>query len=689
MVTSNYSKAGVKRKRLGYGGGSTTNNYYNRSTYRPRSYGGGRGWRRGYRSRASRVASYYRKKYPRTVFGRQFIPRDGETFAKYGATAAAATPDQRLARAQNNYHGLGMYTGGGMYNPFKSKIGRAFRHGLTGLVGTAANDVGSAIGIGGLGALAEKGMHASGIGMYTGNGGYAVANDLVAGGNSSEKIMRFDPQSDSDHIRVSHSEYVMDLYAPEVYAGTQDTLLRINPGNQLVFPMLSQPASNFEDCEIEQLAFTYRPSLSDWQTTTGQVGSVVIATQYNPDKGKFITKEAMLAQTGSTSAKVTEGTLHGVECDPAKLPNDGKFHIRTGPVPLGDDLTDYDLGFTQVRVMDVPSTNITLGEIHVSYTVTLRRPRIWSGQALALQTSLWSKRVPFRDQNMAASQPFTELTHCMDLQGASPTVARSGHFQYIPKVFMDSMQAAQQNAVAVRFGVDPTIDLTDGLRGQLTDIGTYRIPYCVMNAQDGAPGVNVTDVGNTNHNVDLVKEMGIVGASFIEFPSQVAGSFSIDMSAFLSKVEFDRDDMGVEICMIPTGNLTPVYDMSICRIGKWSGLSEGGNDWSDFPGVGNYPYFTDKLDGALCPKSGASKSDNTNQGWARCTLHVRAHVASQGTPNRVYFFIKGKPNQGDEQFRIHTCELKIQRYNTTLNRSRDGSDDKPVLVDTYGQAVIQ
>jgi hypothetical protein len=71
--------------------------------------------------------------------------------------------------------------------------------------------------------------------------------------------------------------------------------------------------------------------------------------------------------------------MHGVECDPSKHHNDGHYLTRTGPPRPDEDLNDYDHGWTQVTVVDTPTNapNITLGELHVSYTIKLSKPRIW------------------------------------------------------------------------------------------------------------------------------------------------------------------------------------------------------------------------------------------------------------------------------------------------------------------------
>ena len=153
------------------------------------------------------------------------------------------------------------------------------------------------------------------------------------------------------------------------------------------FPSLSQLAANFEDCEILQCAFTYKPTLSDWQTTEGQVGTILMATQYNPNAHEWVNKQQFLTQTGSTSSRVIDSAYHGVECDKSKLHGDGKFLVRTGPAPFGANLSDYDLGFMQMQVRDVPQANKTLGELHISYTIKLSKPRRWAALGKNLTTA--------------------------------------------------------------------------------------------------------------------------------------------------------------------------------------------------------------------------------------------------------------------------------------------------------------
>jgi hypothetical protein len=102
------------------------------------------------------------------------------------------------------------------------------------------------------------------------------------------------------------------------------------------------------------------------------------------------------------SCKVTDSLIHGVECDPLKYSgNEGKY-VRTNPVKNGQDIKTYDHGTFQYALVNTPAAyaNQVLGEIWVSYTVTLRKPRLFTGRGLAQDRELWVAQ-----SGMTASNP--------------------------------------------------------------------------------------------------------------------------------------------------------------------------------------------------------------------------------------------------------------------------------------------
>lgn len=235
--------------------------------------------------------------------------------------------------------------------------------------------------------------HALGItdgsGLYRGRGGFMedrvvpIVNSLVTMGQKNEDdiVPMFHP-TDVSEVMYSNREYISDVYAPSSSAFSLQRFA-INPGLQNCFPWLAQLAINFEEYELYQLAFTFKTTVSDFAVNNGQVGSVYMATQMNPSSDTFANKEEMMLYAGSGSSKVTVHQIQGVECDPSKIAGSPQKYVRAGNLPASEDLKQYDLGVFNLAIENVPAAffNQQVGELWVSYTVKLRKPKLASGNA--------------------------------------------------------------------------------------------------------------------------------------------------------------------------------------------------------------------------------------------------------------------------------------------------------------------
>lgn len=604
------------------------------------------------------------RRYPYSDFGRQYIPR-GHYLSQAGPSYRGASPAQRAWRKANNYHGVGMYTGGGMYTGQggfwkslgrgfrklgKTKLARGLRHELSRDIGAVADTF-----IPGAGAVTHAGLKAAGIGMYTGQGGYApagggqvVKNELIAGGHSSEGVMRFDAQNDEDAIVVSHSEYVMDVYAPPDGVDKADIKLLLNAGENGTFPMLSQLAANFEDYEIVQLAFTYKPTLSDWQTTTGQVGQVLIATNYNPNAELWQTKQQMLAQTGSTSARTIDASLHGVECDTSKMHNDGHYLVRTGPPRLNTNLTDFDHGWTQISVVDMPAGtgNKTLGELHVSYTIKLSKPRIWTGIANALPCAMktWTD---------SAGKPF-EIANTCDVTGLGDSFKCD--VGNLARVEYENFLTARQGSIPFQVNVENTSGPYNGghawtcitLPAQFSGSLSVKL-RCVFTGERGlqadvSPALFLADhVGQVEPIEDMHTTIG--GG---QFPALLANQ------ARTNKWDPWKPEHGfVQVGTYANGDAIMVYPMSVQSYSKTS-------------------------DGSSTIVSG----DHVMVGEG----HFRVGVARDQVDNKVCFAL-ALPITFQQQSLIKGISIELSAYNTRVNYRQDGTNDKVILVDKAEQVV--
>lgn len=348
---------------------------------------------------AAAIGARTNKKYPYSDYGRTYHRRgtpEGELY--WGATYKDANEEQRATRKKYGYIGRGKYWG------------KALGSALGGIGGMfVGGPKGAALGASLGGSLGDKW---SGRGVYTGRGGYTGpatnTNELMSSSSlSSPKFMSVPDESGS--LMVGHREYIGDIFAPGAGSVSEFTLqsFPINPGLEQTFPWLSQIAQNYEEYEMVQCVFEYVSTVQDINSANGQVGTVITATQYNPSDRNFTDKPAMAAYAHSCSGKSTDNQNHGVECDPSKLSGSEGKYIRANPVLTGEDLKTYDHGRFQLATHNIPAAMAggSLGELYVSYTVKLRKPKFFTGRGLGL-----TRYLAVADQSagsgISASLPF-------------------------------------------------------------------------------------------------------------------------------------------------------------------------------------------------------------------------------------------------------------------------------------------
>lgn len=299
------------------------------------------------------------------------------------------------------------YYGSGSYS-----IGRNWRK--SGLGKTAASAGRALIRAGVNKVVGGQGMY-TGHGMYTGRGLYKkkrlVTNSLLKGGGHLREVPKFHADDDeSGTVTLTRREFVTDVFGPAHINGTDGAVFpfvvqsySINPGLESLFTWASQIASNYESYELKQCILTYRSTTTDiGSSTTGQCGTVIMATNYNPAAGPFTDKVAMMEYDAAMSCKTTESMSHGVECDPKKLAGTRQRYVRSSAIS-GQDLKSYDHGLFQLAVANSPESfaNQQIGELWISYTVTLRTPKFYTGRGKAISQDIFAA---------SSNMPGTSLT---------------------------------------------------------------------------------------------------------------------------------------------------------------------------------------------------------------------------------------------------------------------------------------
>lgn len=212
---------------------------------------------------------------------------------------------------------------------------------------------------------------------FSGSGSY-VDNQLIVGGDRAGQVIGHGDETDS--ITVSDSEYVRDIYAPTGFTGSSTfatEIVAVNVGSRFFAPNLCQLALNFTEYEMKQLVFELRPQLSESNVNNGQTGSIFMAFNYNSNDDPFDTKEQLMGGHAPVSGRIVDGLRCGVECDPTKT-NKTSFFVRSGPVPYQKDADEYDFGNLTIATNNIPAAlaGLQIAELHVHYTVTLRKRRV-------------------------------------------------------------------------------------------------------------------------------------------------------------------------------------------------------------------------------------------------------------------------------------------------------------------------
>jgi hypothetical protein len=207
----------------------------------------------------------------------------------------------------------------------------------------------------------------TGIGTMFGSGDYHMSGpnpkyNVITNGS---QIPQFSTTRQTNI--VCHREYLGDITGT---AGFLNTPYILNPGVSSTFPWLSSVAANYQEYRFHGLVFEFRPLITDF-VTSGAPGVVIMATNYNSDAVDYTSKQQMENSEFAVSVKPTLNLVHGIECAAQQTILPTKF-VRTGSVPVNQDLRLYDQGIFQFATQQNPTQD--LGELWVSYCVEFFKP---------------------------------------------------------------------------------------------------------------------------------------------------------------------------------------------------------------------------------------------------------------------------------------------------------------------------
>jgi len=238
--------------------------------------------------------------------------------------------------------------------------------------GAAGSALGGKFGMATMGSQAGVAL-AKRISKAIGSGDYVVtepveANTLIKStGNAYAKI-----KSSDSGTRISHREFLGDVFNSSVAGSFGITGYNVNPGLVATFPYLASIAQNFEEYRINGLVFEFMSTTSPYNTNSA-MGSVIMAMEYNAAAPAYTNKPQMENSDFAISGRLDKNLMYGVECkDNVQM----HYYTRNGNSVLPVTTTDLGVFYIATQCASSIAASANLGELWVSYDIEFFRPRI-------------------------------------------------------------------------------------------------------------------------------------------------------------------------------------------------------------------------------------------------------------------------------------------------------------------------
>ncbi|APG76638.1 hypothetical protein 3 [Wenzhou tombus-like virus 14] len=186
-------------------------------------------------------------------------------------------------------------------------------------------------------------------------------------------------RSSNGKITITHREYVADIASTT--SSFSVTSYPINPGLNRSFPWLSSVASAFESYRFQRLTYEYQPLCP-----TSTAGKLLLTIDYDAADVPPTNKVQASAYQSAAGCSVWDKIQHHSNASNLHKLGPTKF-TRTASVPTNADVKTYDAGNLYVCTSNTAASTTSLGELWVSYTVTLTTPQITNVVGDLVQTN--------------------------------------------------------------------------------------------------------------------------------------------------------------------------------------------------------------------------------------------------------------------------------------------------------------
>lgn len=247
------------------------------------------------------------------------------------------------------------------------------------------------------------------LGKITGLGDYSVMKNTLVNDPPSVR------NNSARTVTLSHREYIGDVITGA--AGSFDLkAYKIQPGDPSTFPWLSTIASQFQQYTLDGMIFQFKSMSADaLNSTNTALGQVIMATNYNVSAPLFDSKYEMENTEFSSSVKPSCSAMHPIECARRESTLNELYVAAGGSIPGGKDPSFYDFGNFQIATNGFQAANVNIGELWVTYEITLLKPIL---NDINGSGTIWSTH--YRSTGMVTP---SSGTYYVPWQGLIPTPA--------------------------------------------------------------------------------------------------------------------------------------------------------------------------------------------------------------------------------------------------------------------------
>lgn len=368
------------------------------------------------------------------------------------------------------------------------------------------------------------------IGNVTGLGDYHIKKNSLWSGNYSQtpQVMN----GAKRQVSITRKEFLGDVITADTPGAFSINDFIINPGNPETFPWLAGIASAFQEYRIDGMLFHFKTMSADaLNSTNTALGSVVMATEYNPDAPLFTSKQDMENTEFSSSIKPSESCLHPIECARHESVLNELYVARGGIIPPGGTRAFYDFARFSIATQGFQAANVNIGELWVTYQITLFKPIQVNGGTLNA-ADLWAHaQIP---QGMttgpmyltdAAGAPSATFFPLGEMSGSFNV---SGHLLTITRVSSTRFQVDGEGIIGKSFLIQLFWQHTGTT---VTYLGNFR-----MTIASGAVGKALIAGGTTStnsptQNITVNTSVAQARIEVGQYVTATANSMVFDMSA--------------------------------------------------------------------------------------------------------------------------------------------------------------